>query len=116
VKLIASGGMRAPFRTGTASPPLRTLFFLATAAGLSLAAACTSGTTANCSAGDGGGPDACGVPAGDSGELPDTTMETGTGDSATETGSPETGSPETGSPETGSPEAAPDAPTDAPKG
>jgi hypothetical protein len=105
VKLIGSGGMRA----------IPTLFVLATAAGLSLAAACTSGTTANCSAGD-GGPDACGVPAGDA-EFPDTT----TGDSAAETGapetgSPETGSPETGSPETGSPEAAPDAPKDAPKG
>ena len=108
MKLIASGGMRA----------VPTLFVLATAAGLSLAAACTSGTTATCSEGDGGGPDACGVPAGDA-ELPDTTTtDTGTGDSAgPETGGPsETGSPETGSPETGSPEAAPDAPKDAPKG
>jgi len=94
---------------------LPTLFVLATAAGLSLAAACTSGTTANCSAGDGGGPDACGVPAGDSGEF-DTTMETGTGDSAAETGSPETGSPETGSPETGPETGSPDAAPDAPKG
>jgi hypothetical protein len=98
---------------------LPTLFVLATAAGLSLAAACTSGTTANCSAGDGGSPDACGVPAGDA-ELPDTTLtETGTGDSAAETGPeaapdgghPETGAMETGAQDTGSPEA-----SDAPPG
>jgi len=108
--------MRAFFKTGTASPPLGALFVLATAAGLSLAAACTSGTTANCSGGDGGGPDACGVPAGDA-EFPDTTTETGTGDSAAETGAPETGAPETGSPEASSPETgSPEAAADAPKG
>jgi hypothetical protein len=96
---------------------LPTLFVLATAAGLSLAAACTSGTTANCSPGEGGTPNSsawCGEPAGDA-ELPDTTtpMETGTGDSAAETGpeaAPETGGPETGAPETGSKDAASDAP------
>ena len=108
MKLISSGGMKA----------LPTLFVLATAAGLSLAAACTSGTTANCSGGDGGGPDACGVPAGDA-EFPDTTTgtDTGTGDSAAETGAPETGAPETGSLETGSPETgSPEAASDAPQG
>ena len=102
MKLIGSGGMRA----------LPTLFVLATAAGLSLAAACTSGTTASCSSDDAG----CGVPASDaSGETSPT--ETGTGDSAAETGAPETGSPEAGSPETGSPETGSrDAASDAPKG
>jgi hypothetical protein len=113
VKLIGSGGMRA----------VRTLFVLATAAGLSLAAACTSGTTANCSPGEGGTPNSsawCGEPAGDA-ELPDSTTEAGTGDSTTETGAPETGSPETGSPETGSETGskdtgAPDGALDAPKG
>jgi hypothetical protein len=96
---------------------MRASFVLATAAGLSLAAACTSGTTAKCSpdeAGMSSNPN-CGVPAGDASESETSPNETGTGDSAAETGAPETGSPETGSPEagreTGSPEAAPDAPT-----
>jgi len=110
--------MRAPFKTGTASRPLATLFVLATAAGLSLAAACTSGTTADCSADAGGTPNPnawCGVPAGgDAGELPEgSPMETGTVDSTTETGpeaAPDMGAPEMGSSETGTAEAGPDAP------
>lgn len=93
----------------------RTLFVLATAAGVSLMAACTSGSTADCSPGEGGNPNQpawCGVPAGDSGEVPETSpMDTGSGDSASEAGpdaAPETGAaPESG---TGSPEAATDAP------
>ena len=114
MKLIVSGGMRA----------LPTLFVLAAAAGLSLAAACTSGNTADCSPDAGGTPNQnpnawCGVPAGDATEPEGSTMETGTTDSTTEAGpeaAPETGGPETGSAETG-PETGPaEGGADAPKG
>lgn len=98
MKLIGSGGMKAR----------RTLFVFAMAAGLS-SAACTSGTTANCSADAGGTPNSdpnawCGVPAGEGGEpMP---SEGGPADSATETGA----MPDAGRPEAASPEAAADAP------
>ncbi len=92
----------------------RTLLVLATAAGLSLIAACTSGSTADCSPDAGGTPNAnawCGVPAGDA-SMGETTSPTDTG--ATDTGSGEAAGeagPDGGQPpESGSPEAASDAP------
>lgn len=100
----------------------RSLVVLALAAGFSVLAACTSGSTANCSPDEGGTPNTtawCGVPAGDASEVPETSgpMETGAGDAAQDTGGggPDTGAgmdaaPETGQPETGSSEAAADAP------
>lgn len=98
----------------------RTLFVFATVAlplpAIALIAACTSGSTADCSPDGGGTPNPnawCGVPAGDASEVPEggPTMETGAGDSAQETGTgPEAAPPEAGRPETGSPEAAADAP------
>ncbi|HEX8792472.1 MAG TPA: hypothetical protein VF765_16095 [Polyangiaceae bacterium] len=97
---------------------VRTLFLLAAGAGLAVVAACTSGTTADCSPDAGGTPNPnawCGVPAGDATEMPESgsggPTETGAGDAAPETGTG-TGdaAPEGAATETGSPEAASDAP------
>jgi hypothetical protein len=85
VKLIGSGGMTALRRPST-------LFVFAMVAGLSSSAACTSGTTADCSPDAGGNPNQpawCGVPAGEGGES-----EGGAMDAAPEAGHPETGAPE----------------------
>jgi hypothetical protein len=92
----------------------RTLFVIATAAGLFSAAACTSGTTADCSADAAGTPNQdpnawCGVPAGGDASVgvPEGgPTETGAPDSgpAPDGGGSETGLPEVGLPEVGLPE------------